>query len=151
MEIIRATAEDIISVRRITQMTISAVYPKYYPIGAVEFFMRHHSDAHIARDIADKKVYLLQVEGENIGTVTICGNEISRLFVLPAFQHKGYGTFLMNFAENQVMQDHRMIILDASLPAKKLYHKRGYKEVAYHMIETENGDFLCYDTMVRVQ
>lgn len=39
------------------------------------------------------------------------------------------------------------IVLDASLPAKRIYRKRGYVDWAYHTIQTENGDFLCYDVM----
>ena len=36
---------------------------------------------------------------------------------------------------------------DASFPAKRIYKLRGYKEIGYNMIETENGDYLCYDVM----
>ena len=35
----------------------------------------------------------------------------------------------------------------ASLPAKPIYKKRGYRETEYHTVQTENGDFLCYDVM----
>lgn len=37
----------------------------------------------------------------------------------------------------------------AALPAKRIYLKHGYREAAYHIIETDNGDFLCYDEMVK--
>ena len=37
--------------------------------------------------------------------------------------------------------------IDASFPAKRIYKLRGYKEIEYNMIETENGDYLCYDVM----
>ncbi len=39
------------------------------------------------------------------------------------------------------------IQIDASFPAKRIYKKRGYIETEYNMIETDNGDFLCYDVM----
>lgn len=32
---------------------------------------------------------------------------------------------------------------------RKIYLMRGYKEIEYHMIETENGDYLCFDIMRR--
>ena len=38
-------------------------------------------------------------------------------------------------------------IIDASLPAKPIYKKRGYRETEYHTIRTRKGDFLCYDVM----
>ena len=115
--------------------------------GAVDFFARHHSDENIARDISNRKVYLLNVEGVDVGTVTINENEIARLFVLPEHQHRGYGKALMDFAENMISQTCTEIILDASLPAKGIYRKRGYVDTEYHTLQTENGDFLCFDVM----
>ena len=145
---IRAAKEtDFDSVKNITQMTIWSVYPKYYPSGAVHFFSDHHSDDRIKADIDAGDVYLLEVDGNGIGTVTVADDEINRLFVLPEFQHRGYGKELMDFAEEMIRGKHDHIILDASLPAKQIYLKRGYVTTKYNMIETENGDYLCYDVM----
>lgn len=46
-------------VRRITRETIQAIYPHYYPNGAVDFFLSHHKDANIRLDIKSGSVYLL--------------------------------------------------------------------------------------------
>ena len=51
MKIIPATPADFEAVRKITQETIRTVYPRYYPAGAVEFFLAHHNDAAIMKDI----------------------------------------------------------------------------------------------------
>ena len=145
---IRAAKEtDFDSVKDITQTTIWSVYPKYYPSGAVQFFSNHHSDDRIRADIVAGIVFLIEVDGTAIGTVTVADNEINRLFVLPDFQRKGYGRELMDFAEEIIRKKHDHIILDASLPAKQIYLKRGYVTTKYNMIETENGDYLCYDVM----
>ena len=145
---IRAAKEiDFDSVKNITQTTIWSVYPKYYPSGAVQFFSDHHSDERIKADIDAGKVFLLEIEGTEIGTVTVADNEINRLFVLPELQRKGYGKELMDFAEEMISKEHESIIRDASLPAKQMYLKRGYVSTKYKMIETENGDYLCYDVM----
>ena len=53
----------------------------------------------------------------------------------------------MNFAEEMISKEHDHIILDASLPAKQIYLKCGYVATKYNMIETENGDYLCFDVM----
>jgi GNAT superfamily N-acetyltransferase len=145
---IRAAKEmDFDSIRNITKTTIWSVYPKYYPSGAVQFFSNHHSDDRIRADIVAGIVFLIEVDGTAIGTVTVADNEINRLFVLPDFQRKGYGRELMDFAEEIIRKKHDHIILDASLPAKQIYLKRGYVTAKYNMIETENGDYLCYDVM----
>lgn len=148
MAVIRAAKEtDFDSVKDITQTTIWSVYPKYYPSGAVQFFSNHHSDDRIRADIVAGIVFLIEVDGTAIGTVTVADNEINRLFVLPDFQRKGYGRELMDFAEEIIRKKHDHIILDASLPAKQIYLKRGYVTAKHNMIETENGDYLCYDVM----
>ena len=148
MAVIRAAKEtDFDSVKDITQTTIWSVYPKYYPSGAVQFFSNHHSDDRIRADIVAGIVFLIEVDGTAIGTVTVADNEINRLIVLPDFQRKGYGRELMDFAEEIIRKKHDHIILDASLPAKQIYLKRGYVTAKYNMIETENGDYLCYDVM----
>ncbi len=149
MKIIQAAADDFETVRRITQETIRAVYPRYYPFGAVEFFCRHHSDENIQADIASGKVYLLCDDETVVGTVTVSGNGINRLFVLPQFQRRGCGRALLDFAEQKILTRYDTIRIDASLPAKQIYLKRGYLETEYHMIRTENGDYLCYDVMER--
>jgi GNAT superfamily N-acetyltransferase len=149
MNIRIANEFDFESVKRITQTTIKTVYPKYYPAGAVQFFCDHHSDEKILEDIKANRVYLIENEENEVGTVTICGNEINRLFVLTKYQHMGYGRALMDFAEKMISKETDTVVLDASLPAKKIYLLRGYKATDYNMIKTDNGDYLCFDVMER--
>lgn len=135
-------------VHQITDATIRNVYPKYYPCGAVAFFLAHHRIENILRDITEHNVFLLYDPDKTpVGTVTLKGNEICRLFVLPAHQGKGYGRVLLDYAESMISARYRSVILDASLPAKGIYRKRGYVSVDYHEIVTECGDVLCYDVM----
>lgn len=147
MTIRLATQADYDTVAHITHTTIHAVYPHYYPQGAVNFFLAHHSEERIMADIAANSVYLLEAEGKLPGTLTVKENEICRLFVLPDQQGKGYGRALLDFAEQLITAHHASIILDASLPAKAIYLKRGYRYVESHVIAAENGDFLCYDVL----
>lgn len=148
MPIRPATINDRETVHRLAQETISAIYPRYYPRGAVDFFLNHHHPEAIRRDIEKGLVYLATDENDvPVGTVTLRENEILRLFVLPQFQGKGYGKMLLDFAENRVAKQFDTVIVDASLPAKSLYLKRGYRETAYHRLLTENGDYLCFDVM----
>lgn len=148
MNIRQAVSSDTEIIYTITSDTISAVYPHYYPKGAVQFFLQHHSIDKIAADIAQNRVYIYY-DGQmrNIGTVTVKENEINRLFVLPQFQGKGYGKALLNFAEKLIAEKFSEIILDASLPAKGMYLKLGYKAKEYHELPAANGDVLCYDVM----
>lgn len=143
----RAAMEDAQTVKAITHDTISEIYPHYYPKGAVRFFLEHHSDERIMKDISDGIVYLCEDDGNITGTVTLRQNEICRLFVLPSFQGHGYGRELLDFAETEISGSFDEIVIDASLSAKSIYLKRGYHETGYHVIDTNGGDHLCYDVM----
>ena len=148
MEIIKAGAEHLPAVKHITRETISAVYPRYYPAGAVEFFLRYHSDEKIADDIENGRTYLcIDDKGNAAGTVSVKENDIGRLFVLPEFQGSGFGRCLLDFAEKLVSRSYDVIELDASLSAKAIYLSRGYKECGYNDVQTDNGDHLCWDIM----
>lgn len=143
----RAVPEERDIITELVRETIKAVYPKYYPPGAVKFFLAHHKPEKKASDIEEGKVYVILQDGVIVGTVTIDGNEIARLFVEPSKQGKGYGGQLIDFAENTIFGYSETVRLDSSLPAKSIYIKRGYKEKEYHKILTDNGDYLCYDIM----
>lgn len=148
MNLQKAERKDAETVFRITRETIRAIYPHYYPQGAVDFFLAYHNIEHIQEDIDAGKVFLyMDAQNVPVGTVTINDKEIGRLFVLPAAQGNGYGRMLMDFAEAEIFRSSDEIILDASLCAKPIYLKRGYVDFAYEAIPTDNGDFLCHDTM----
>lgn len=147
MQIIKAQTEHFEDVKSITHKTISEIYPHYYPKGVVDFFLAHHSDENIRKDIAADMVYLIEDGEEKIGTVTVKENEINRLFVLPQYQHKGAGRQLLDFAEELIAEEYVEIYVHSSLPAKSIYINRGYEAVEAHTIVAENGDVLCYDLM----
>lgn len=135
------------AVTELVRETIEALYPKYYPAGAVRFFLDHHKPEKILADIRSEKVYVIEENGVIKGTVAIDGNEIARLFVKLSEQGKGYGRQFLDFAENMIFGYSETVRLTFSLSAKEIYLKRGYVEKEYHKIRTDNGDFLCYDVM----
>lgn len=147
MEIIQAETGDFETIKRITADTIHQVYPHYYPLGVVGFFLAHHSDENIMADIMCGDVYLMKEGEDDVGTVTINANEINRLFVLPQFQHKGYGTAMMDFAEGRIFASHAEVRLHASLPGKEFYLNRDYVMTEYRSKMVADGDWLCVDIM----
>lgn len=146
----KADVKEYDVITALVRKTIEAVYPKYYPSGAVRFFLEHHKPEKILADVNAGKVYVLESDGVLAGTVTIDENEIARLFVKPSGQGSGLGRQLMDFAENMIFGYSETIRLASSLPAKSIYIKRGYREKEYRKILTDNGDFLCYDVMEKV-
>ncbi len=147
MTLTKAGTEHFDIVKNIVRTTIESIYPNYYPSGAVDFFLQHHSDNNIKEAIKRNSVFLLDENKIFVGTGSIYGNEINRLFVLPQYQRKGYGTIIMDELEKKIFEKYSEAILDASFPAYDMYINRGYLPVKYHKIETENGHFLCYHVM----
>lgn len=147
MILLKASDNHFDTVKFIVKNTIETIYPNYYPSGAVDFFLCHHSDGAINKAITGGSVYLIQDEDKIIGTGSIDKNEIKRLFILPQYQGNGYGTALMNKLEKIIFHDYSEIVLDASLPAYEMYIRRGYVPIDYHRIKTENGHYLCYHVM----
>ena len=90
MSIRQAVLSDLDRVKYISEVTISEIYPHYYPKGVVYFFFWHHNEDNILSDIEMNRVFLyFDATQDAIGTVTIKQNEICRLFVLPSRQGMG--------------------------------------------------------------
>ncbi|MBQ8960952.1 MAG: GNAT family N-acetyltransferase [Ruminococcus sp.] len=145
----RALPEDLSAVCKVVRETIRAVYPRYYPAGAVELFLSYHSDEAIAADISEGIVFVSEPEGSVVGTVTVRRDEVCRMFVLPQFQGRGFGGELLRFAESEIGKSFGTARLDASLSAKGLYLRRNYMTIDFSRKTAQNGDFLCYDTMIK--
>ncbi len=142
-----AEIKDLENILQITRDTISEIYSHYYAGGVVDFFLKHHNRENVLSDIEKGLVWLLEADGCLVGTVTIKGNAVNRLFVLPEHQSHGYGSRLMDFAEAKISEKYSHVHIDSSLAAKEMYLKRGYIEKKTCRIPADNGDILIYDEM----
>lgn len=145
--VILKKAESAKQVAAIAAETIQKVYPKYYPAGAVRFFLDLHSVPRVEEAMNSEEIYFVIMQGIIVGTGTIRKNEICRLFILPKYQRKGYGSKVMDLLERKIFEKYPVVHVDASFPAENMYFKREYQITSYETIETENGDYLCYHTM----
>ena len=147
MKLIPAGPDQLETVYQIVTTTIEEVYPHYYPSGAVAYFLRLHQREQIRQDIKNAAVYLGIDRGQAVATCTVRGDELCRLFVLPAAQGQGYGSAVMEQLEALMFASHDTITLAASLPALSFYQRRGYQQAAYVRMPADNNDYLCYWTM----
>ncbi len=93
-EYVKASSKDTETVLEIVQNSITNVYPKYYPKEVVEFFCNLHCLENIAKDIEDGLVGILLVDGICVGTGCYRENHITRVYVKPEYQGKGYAHLL---------------------------------------------------------
>lgn len=94
---------------------------------------------------------MLLVEGCLAGTGSREGDHITRVYVSPSFQGKGYGTYIIKKLEEEIFSDYGRIYLDASLPACHLYETLGYKTSYHDKWEVENGVILVYEVMEKIR
>lgn len=147
--VIQADMDMVSDIYELVHMTIKDVYTKYYSDKAVEFFLELHSEENIANDISAGKVYVVSLKQDVIGTGTLDGDHIKRVFVLPRFQGQGIGTLIMDFLEAEIRKSYGAAWLESSLPAGKFYHDRGYIVKGYENYPLENDKVLAYVTMCR--
>lgn len=147
MEYIKATESDAEQIFELVQQTIKTVYPKYYPKEVVTFFCELHSKENILKDIENGSVGILKDENQIVGTGSYQDNHITRVYVDPAFQGKGYGSYTMQCLEKHISTQYDVAYLDASLPASHLYETRGYKTIRHEKWPVENGVILVYEVM----
>lgn len=143
----KATLEDLDTIYSLVQNTIKTIYPNYYPTEVVDFFCEHHNKDNIRKDIENGVVGLLMVDGNIVGTGSFNENHITRVYVNPEYQGKGYGSYIMQCLENTISSAYDTVYLDASLPASHLYESRGYKTIEHNKWNVENGRVLVYEVM----
>lgn len=142
-----AKSEDLENIYDVVQRTIKAIYPKYYPAEVVDFFCGHHNKEAISKDIENGCVGVLRIKDKIIATGCFVKNHITRVYVLPEYQKKGFGTFIIKNIEVQISERYDKAYLDASLPAAALYEKLDYKTVKQERYTVENGVILTYEVM----
>ena len=147
MEYRKAEQADFPAVLALIQETICGVYPRYYPQGCVDYFLDWHSPARVSVAIEAGQVNVL-LDGEKlVGTGSREDNHITRVFVLPEYQGRGYGRYILDRLEEAVAKNYDTVQLDASLPAARLYERRGYHTVEHQSEETASGCVLVWDVM----
>ena len=142
-----AKKENIEQIYQLVQNTINAIYPIYYPQGAVEFFRGLHSRENIASDIEKGFVRVLILDDCLVGTGSCNENHISRLFVVSDLQKKGYGSYIMNCLEKEIALNNNIVYLDASLAAACFYEHRGYKSFKHEELSVDGNARLVYEVM----
>ena len=90
MEFKLAKRCDAEKVYALVQETIKVIYPKYYLKEIVDMFCEFHSRENIIKDIEAGNTYILVENEKIIGTGTKKENHITRVYVLPQYQKRGY-------------------------------------------------------------
>ena len=148
MEFITAMPEHLGIAEQIVHCSIRTTYSLYYSQEIVDFFCnRIHTRENILRDISDGNLWLIREHGVFVGTGCVRGSELARLYILPEYQHRGFGSAMMDFMEQKAAEHHDTARLAPSSLAVDFYKRRGYKLVHHSVSTLEHGSELVYDIM----
>ena len=108
-----------------------------------DFIERHTTDRQreylLGKMAEGARVYML-VDEEPVGIVSITGNLIEDLYVLPDMQNRGYGTELLRFVISLCMDIPVLWILENNTGAERLYRRLGFVETGRRHSITDGLD-----------
>lgn len=144
------TREDLETVKRLIYKTIDISYHEVYPEEAIEYFKDYHSEEHILNDARVGYTIILDFSEKIIGTGTLLGMNIRRVFIDPSYQRRGFGKLVMHKLEEQAFANGISILdLSASLVSKRFYDSLGYVTQKGDYIPVRNKQKLSYYAMVK--
>ena len=140
--------EDLPSVYRLVQNTIDISYHEAYPIEAIEFFKDHHSKENILNEAATGYTVVAEYNGEILGTGTLLGTNVHRVFVSPAHQHRGIGQLIAQELERKASLD-KLAALDlaSSLVSRQFWESSGFVMQKVDYVLVRNGQKLLFYRM----
>lgn len=147
MEYRKAKIEEAQIVCDVVQGTKAQIYPHYYTQAVVDFFGRLHSIENIKKDIEEERIDVLAIGGKIVGTGSRMDNHITRVYVLPEYEGKGFGSIIMEHLEDEIFKEYDYCDLDASLPAAIFYEHRGYRTVEHRKHDIGDGEVMIYEIM----
>ena len=143
----KAAERHAAQIAALVQHTVREIYPRYYLPEIVDAFCSLHGEDNVLQDIRQGTVYGLWMGNRLIGTGTGRQDHITRVYVLPALQGRGYGSLIMEKLEREAARQYAAVRLEASLPACLLYEHRGYRTICHGQWPVENGVILVYEIM----
>ena len=142
--------ENLEAVKRLIYKTIDVSYHEVYPEEAIEYFKDYHSEEQILGDGREGYIIILECNGKIIGTGTLLGTNIRRVFIDPSYQYKGFGKSVMRkLEEHAFVNGISFLDLSASLVSKRFYDSLGYKIQKEDYIPVRNKQKLSYYAMVK--
>ncbi len=141
-------AIDVQPVFKLVQHTLQVTYKSVYPVEVIEFFKRYHSLDAVTNDWINGYTVVCESSNRLVGTGTLIGTNIRRVFVSPESQKIVVGKALARALENKAVTNNLVSIdLSASLVSKEFWISLGFTVVKAVSEPVGNGKELEYFEM----
>ena len=128
MEIVEVTEENVSQAGRIHSESWKESHRAFC---SPEFVEKHTPQAQtdfLRREMESGKRCYMLLDGEPVGIVSLAGDTIENLYVLPWEQGRGYGSALLRFAVRRCSSDAVLWVLNTNCGARRLYRRFGFIE-----------------------
>ena len=123
----RFTHDDLDVVHNLVHSTIDISYRPDYPEKVIKLFKEFHSRETILYDAENGCTLVALHDGEIVGTGTLLGGHIQRVFIKPSFQGHGIGTFIADELEKIAVENNILFLdLSAALGSRTFWESRGF-------------------------
>jgi GNAT superfamily N-acetyltransferase len=116
---------------------IAASYYPAYSREAMAMFRDYHSLEQMQSDAAAGRVWAAREEGRIVGTVTVAGGELGRMFVLPECRGRGVGSELIRGALAYAWETGLPKLTAWSVPFSRGF----YEKFGFRMVNADTLDF----------
>jgi GNAT superfamily N-acetyltransferase len=120
-------AADLTPVTALVHRTIDISYRPDYPASVIDFFKEYHPRETIRHDARNGYTIVATEDDIIVGTGTLLGTNVRRVFVSPDRQHGGIGALIFNELEKKAVGERRYILdLSSALGAKSFWEAHGF-------------------------
>ena len=124
----RAAADEAALISALVRRTVRVSNAKDYPPRVIAQVFASFAPEWVRGRMARRQMFVAELAGRIVGTISASGGEINSLFVEPGFQRHGIGRSLVAFVERQAkaagLTD---LALSASITARRFYERIGYR------------------------
>ena len=139
---------DLQSVYELVQDSIQVSYAGVYPPEAIEFFKNYHSPENILKDLNQGYIIVVESGGQILGTGTLLGTNVCRVFISPQHQRQGIGKIVANKLERKARSEGlEKLDLSASLRSYRFWEAMGFISSGEFSLPVANDKKLIFYEM----
>lgn len=142
---------DFQSVFELVQNTLQASYVDIYSPEAIEFFKNYHNRENILKDAACGYTIVAVASGQMLGTGTLLGTNVRRVYIDPEHQRQGIGKLIYEELERKATSEGlEKLDLSASPKSRSFWAAMGFIFAGEFSIPVAHDKELIYYEMTKM-
>ena len=143
-------AADLQSVYNLVQNTLQISYRDVYPAEAIDFFKDYHRKEVVREEAVNGYTVVAELGGVTVGTGTLLGTNVRRVFISPEHQRRGIGKAIAGDLERRAMtMGIAKLDLSSSLKSKEFWEAMGFVSSGEFSLPVGSGQKLVFYEMTK--